>query len=186
MRRRLRALRRALAPERDEASSRAAALAPLSLWPPAPIVAGYLALESEIDPAPLLQRLAAAGARILLPAVTDRDAPLIFREAGEPKDLAADLIGLPAPPPSARVLVPDLLIVPLLAFDRVGGRLGQGGGFYDRTLRQMRSRGAVFAVGLAFAGQEVDRAPMGPGDERLDAVLTERGYIAFEKDRSCV
>ena len=69
----------------------------------------------------------------------------------------------------------------MLAFDRSGGRLGQGGGFYDRTLRDLRRRGEVFAVGLAFAGQEVDQAPMGPDDEPLDAVLTEKGYIAFGK-----
>jgi 5-formyltetrahydrofolate cyclo-ligase len=74
-----------------------------------------------------------------------------------------------------------LLITPLLAFDRSGGRLGQGGGFYDRTLRELRRQGAVFAVGLAFAGQEVERTPIGPGDEPLDAVLTEKGYIAFRK-----
>jgi 5-formyltetrahydrofolate cyclo-ligase len=186
MRHRLRALRRALARDRDEASNRAAALAPLGLWPAAPIVGGYLAIESEIDPAPLLRRLAATGARILLPAVTALDAPLLFREAGEPNDLAADLVGLPAPPPSANVLVPQLVITPLLAFDRAGGRLGQGGGFYDRTLRRLRSQGSVIAVGLAFAGQEVERTPMGRCDERLDAVLTERGYIEFEKDSSCV
>jgi 5-formyltetrahydrofolate cyclo-ligase len=181
LRRRLRALRRELARGREEASERAAALAPLTVWPIAPIVAGYLAMESEIDPAPLLQRLAAAGARIVLPAVTALDAPLIFREAGDREDLVTDLIGLPAPAPSAPALQPTLVIAPLLGFDRMGGRLGQGGGFYDRTLRDLRRRGPVTVVGLAFAGQEIDRAPMGPGDERLDAVLTERGYIEFGK-----
>jgi 5-formyltetrahydrofolate cyclo-ligase len=186
MRRHLRARRRVLARHREEASNRAAALAPLNLWPPAPIVAGYLAMALEIDPAPLLRRLEAAGARILLPAVMALDSPLLFLEAGDPDDLRADLIGLPAPPPSANVLVPDLVITPLLAFDRAGGRLGRGGGFYDRTLRRLRRQGSVIAVGLAFAGQEVERTPMGRCDERLDAVLTERGYIEFEKDSSCV
>ena len=181
LRRRLRALRRQLARDREGASQRAADLAPLSLWPAAPIVAGYLAMETEFDPAPLLRRLEAGGARILLPAVTARDAPLIFREAGAPEDLAPDLVGIPAPPPTALALQPLLVIVPLLAFDRTGGRLGQGGGFYDRTLRGLRRRGAVTAVGVAFAGQEVERVPVGPGDERLDAVLTERGYIEFGK-----
>jgi 5-formyltetrahydrofolate cyclo-ligase len=181
LRRRLRALRRELARGREEASERAAALAPLNMWPIAPIVAGYLAMESEIDPAPLLQRLAAAGARIVLPAVTRLDAPLIFREVGDRDDLVTDLLGLPTPAPSAPALRPTLVITPLLGFDRMGGRLGQGGGFYDRTLRDLRRRGLVTVVGLAFAGQEIDRAPMGPGDERLDAVLTERGYIEFGK-----
>jgi len=181
LRRRLRALRRDLARDRDTASERAAELAPLGLWPAARNVAGYLAAPVEIDPAPLLCRLAAAGARILLPVVTARGAPLAFREAGARESLVADFAGLPAPPPSAATGVPGLLITPLLAFDRSGGRLGQGGGFYDRTLRDLRRRGEVFAVGLAFAGQEVDQAPMGPDDEPLDAVLTEKGYIAFGK-----
>lgn len=181
LRHRLRALRRELARDREEASERAAALAPLNFWPTARIAAGYLAMETEIDPAPLLRRLAACGARILLPAVTALDAPLVFREAGDRNGFMADLAGLPAPPPSSPAFVPALVITPLLAFDRTGGRLGQGGGFYDRTLRDLRRRGPVTAVGLAFAGQEVEQAPVGPGDERLDAVLTERGYIEFGK-----
>ncbi len=181
LRRRLRALRRGLARDREEASQRAAALAPLNLWPATPIVAGYLAMTNEIDPAPLLRRLAACGARILLPVVTALDAPLVFREAGDRNGFMTDLAGLPAPPPSSPAFVPALVITPLLAFDRTGGRLGQGGGFYDRTFRDLRRRGSVTAVGLAFAGQEVEQAPVGPGDERLDAVLTERGYIEFGK-----
>jgi 5-formyltetrahydrofolate cyclo-ligase len=181
MRRRLRALRRALAANREEASQQAATLAPLGLWPAAAVVAGYLAMETELDPAPLLRRLAAAGARILLPVVTARDAALVFREAVERKDLVADLAGLPAPPPWSPPRVPALVITPLLAFDRTGGRLGQGGGYYDRTLRDLRRQGPVTAVGFAFAGQEVERAPRGPCDERLDGVLTERGYIEFGK-----
>jgi 5-formyltetrahydrofolate cyclo-ligase len=181
LRRRLRVLRRALAKDRKDVSERVAALAPLHLWPDAAIVAGYLAMGTEIDPAPLLRRMAARGATILLPVVEARDAPLVFRAAGAPEILAPDLVGLPAPPASAAAGVPDLVITPLLAFDRAGGRLGQGGGFYDRTLRDLRRRGPVIAIGLAFAGQEVERAPMGPCDERLDAVLTERGYIGCGK-----
>jgi 5-formyltetrahydrofolate cyclo-ligase len=181
LRRRLSALRRDLACDRQYASEQAAALAPLHLWPAAPLVAGYWAMAAEIDPQPLLRRLAARGSRILLPVVTARDAPLTFREAVEPEQLVADVAGLPAPPPSAADGVPTLVITPLLAFDRSGGRLGLGGGFYDRTLRALRRRGAVLAVGLAFAGQEIEQAPMGPNDERLDAVLTENGYIGFGK-----
>ncbi|HLZ83515.1 MAG TPA: 5-formyltetrahydrofolate cyclo-ligase [Caulobacteraceae bacterium] len=181
LRRRLRALRRGLARDGQQASERAAALAPLHLWPAAPVVAGYLAMRDEIDPGPLLRRLSATGARIVLPAVAAWDAPLVFRAAGEPDGLVTDLLGLPAPPPSSPALVPTLVIAPLLAFDRTGGRLGQGGGYYDRTLRDLRLHGAVTVVGLAFAGQEVERTPMGPCDERLDGVLTERGYIEVGK-----
>jgi 5-formyltetrahydrofolate cyclo-ligase len=179
LRRRLRALRRNLSLDRELASERAAALAPLHLWPTAAAVAGYLAGPTEIDPAPLLRRLAARGSRILLPAVVAPDAPLVFRTAGPPESLVADAAGFPAPPPWAEVGAPGLVITPLLAFDRSGGRLGQGGGFYDRTLRALRGRGAVIAVGLAFSGQEIESAPLSPCDERLDAVLTERGYIGF-------
>jgi 5-formyltetrahydrofolate cyclo-ligase len=181
LRRRLRALRRDLARDGEEASERAAAMAPLDLWPAAPIVAGYRAAGYEIDPAPLLRRLAARGAQVVFPAVTARDAPLVFREAVSDERLVADLVGLPAPPAWAKARVPGLVIAPLLAFDRAGGRLGQGGGFYDRTVRDLRRRGPVTVVGLAFAGQEVDRAPMGPCDERLDGVLTEKGYIEVGK-----
>jgi 5-formyltetrahydrofolate cyclo-ligase len=181
LRRRLRAVRRELARDRDAASHRAAALAPLHLWPAAPTVAGYLAMGSEIDPAPLLRRLAASGARVLAPVVTAFGAPLIFRDLATAGGLVVDFAGLPAPPPSAKAYVPNLVITPLLAFDRGGGRLGQGGGFYDRTLRDLRRGGAVKVVGLAFAGQEVEEVPMGPRDERLDAVLTETGYIEFGK-----
>jgi 5-formyltetrahydrofolate cyclo-ligase len=177
----MRGVRRRLAANREAASEQAASLAPLDLWAPAPAVAAYLAMEMEIDPAPLLLRLTARGARVLLPVVTAWRAPLCFREAGDRESLVADLAGLPAPPPSAAAGVPHLVITPLLAFDRSGGRLGQGGGFYDRTLRALRGQGAVFAVGLAFAGQEVDQAPMAPCDERLDAVLTEQGYMEFGK-----
>ena len=138
-------------------------------------------MEGEIDPAPLLRRLTARGARVLLPVVTAWHAPLCFREAGLQESLVRDLAGLPAPPPTAAAGVPDLVITPLLAFDQSGGRLGQGGGFYDRTLRDLRRRGVVFAVGLAFACQEIERAPMGPCDEPLDAVLTEKGYMEFRK-----
>jgi 5-formyltetrahydrofolate cyclo-ligase len=153
------------------------ALAPVERWRPLGVVAGYGALEDEIDPAPLLARLQALGARIVMPVVAARGAALIFREAGKVADWTPDAAGISAPPPGAFEAVPDLLLVPLLAFDRAGGRLGQGGGYYDRTLAVLRARGPVRAIGLAFAGQEVGQAPMGPRDQRLDAVLTERAYI---------
>ena len=141
------------------------------------MVAAYLPMETEIDPGPLLRRLAGRGARVVLPVVVGRDAPLVFREADPACALAVDAAGLPCPPASAATFDPDLILVPLLAFDRAGGRLGQGGGYYDRTLRALRARRPITAVGLAFAGQEIDHAPMGPFDEPLDAILTEIAYI---------
>ncbi len=177
MRRRLRALRRRLAADRSAASERAAALAPLALWGPVRVAAGYGALADEIDPAPLLRRLEAMGARVVMPVAIARDAPLVFRDAGAPATWRPDAAGMLAPPPAAPEATPDLVIAPLLAFDRAGGRLGQGGGYYDRTLAALRGRGAVRVVGLAFAGQEVASAPMDQNDQRLDAVLTETGYF---------
>ncbi len=177
LRRRMRALRRALAAGRDAASHAAAALAPAPRWAPFHIVAGYGAMPGEMDPGPLLARLAALGARIVMPVVVARGSPLIFREAGEAGGWRPDAAGIPGPPPGAPEAAPDLLIVPLLAFDRAGGRLGQGGGYYDRTLAALRARGRARAVGLAFAGQEAPEVPMGPQDERLDAILTEKAYI---------
>jgi 5-formyltetrahydrofolate cyclo-ligase len=177
MRRRLRARRLELAARRGEASEAAAAVAPFALWGRYRVVAGYAPMEAEIDPGPLLRRMAAAGARIVLPVVIARDAPLIFREVAPPRDFLADAAGILAPPPTAAEAAPDLVIAPLLAFDRGGGRLGQGGGYYDRTLRALRARGPVWVVGLAYAGQEVAQTPRGQDDEALDAILTELAYI---------
>jgi 5-formyltetrahydrofolate cyclo-ligase len=86
---------------------------------------------------------------------------------------------VPAPLRGAPEHAPDLIIAPLLAFDSRGGRLGQGGGLYDRTIRDLRRRGSVFVLGLAYAEQELETTPMGPEDERLDAILTECGYRSF-------
>jgi len=149
------------------------------------VVAGYSRAGSEIDPAPVMAELArrAGGAlRLALPATTALDAPLSFRAWAPGQALAPDLMGLAAPPASAPAVRPDLVIAPLLAFDARGGRLGQGGGHYDRTLAALRAHGPVFVLGLAFAGQEVEALELAPHDQRLDAVLTDEGYRAFEQD----
>jgi 5-formyltetrahydrofolate cyclo-ligase len=139
-------------------------------------------MQSEIDTGPLAGRLATAGVRILLPVVVAPDAPLVFREAVGA--LAPDAAGILAPAAAAQAGEPDLLIVPLLAFDDRGNRLGYGGGFYDRTLSALRAHRTVFAVGLAFAGQEVDAVPHDDRDQKLDAIVTEIGYRRFShKDR---
>jgi 5-formyltetrahydrofolate cyclo-ligase len=177
MRRRMRAVRQGLAWLRVEAAEAAARLAPLARWPSAPVVSGYLPMADEFDPGPLLQRLAVAGAVNALPVVVARGAPLLFRAAGPEAALAPDAVGILAPPPSSPVVAPRLVVTPLLAFDRAGGRLGQGGGYYDRTLAALRAAGPLLAVGLAFAAQEVESVPTGPGDERLNAILTEKAYI---------
>ncbi|WP_340647210.1 5-formyltetrahydrofolate cyclo-ligase [Phenylobacterium sp.] len=173
---RLRVLRKALALAAPDAAERAAALLPLDRLPAFTAFAGYHALGSELDPGPLIRRLAATGASLALPVALARDAPLVFR-AWDPRDrLVPDAVGVPAPPPSAAGLHPDLVIAPLLGFDRRGGRLGQGGGHYDRTLETLRAARSVFVLGLAYAGQEVEAMTLDAHDQRLDAILTETGY----------
>ena len=147
------------------------------------IAAFYLRQGSELDPQPLATWFAQQGVRICMPAVALPDQPLIFREvAGEV--FHADALGLPAPPAYAEIVRPDLIFVPLLGFDLTGARLGQGGGYYDRTLAALRAGGpAVRAIGLAYAGQRVERLPTDVFDQRLDGVLTETTYLDFTGDR---
>jgi len=177
LRRRLRELRRRLAAEAPDAAQRAAAHLPLGKFPNLQWVAGYHALGSEMDPLPLCRRFADAGARLALPVAERPDAPLVFRAWSEGKLLVRDVMGVLSPSLQAAPALPDLVITPLLAFDRRGGRLGQGGGHYDRTLANLRARKQVFVLGLAYAGQEVEDLPLEPHDQRLDAILTETGYI---------
>lgn len=142
-----------------------------------PVAAIYRATGSELDPAPLADWLRGQGVRLCLPVVVRRDAPLVFREAVQGA-YARDVLGLSVPPPHAPELRPETVFVPLLGFDRRGGRIGQGGGFYDRTLEALRAGGPqVLAIGLAYAGQEIDAVPLEPFDQRLDGVLTEKAYL---------
>lgn len=138
-------------------------------------VAGYWPVGGEIDGRPLLAALAKAGRQIALPRVTSRtgDARFFAWRAGDA--LTADAFGVPSPPPSKEV-APSLILTPLLAFDRAGGRLGQGGGHYDRIISLYRAHGAI-AVGLAYAEQEMERVPSGAHDAHLDWVLTPREAI---------
>ncbi|MDZ4320833.1 MAG: 5-formyltetrahydrofolate cyclo-ligase, partial [Phenylobacterium sp.] len=144
--------------------------------PPGRIVAVYRAIGSELDADALSRALSRAGRELCLPVVIERDAPMIFRRwlPGEPLEL--DEAGVPAPFPLAELVEPDLILTPLLAFDARGGRLGQGGGYYDRTFA---ARPDALRVGFAYAGQEIDDLPLEPHDIRLHGVLTETGYRAF-------
>lgn len=138
------------------------------------VVAGYWPIQGELDPRPLLTELGRRGARCALPAVPGRERPLEFREWAPDDPLVRGEFGTSEPPPDARVIVPELLIVPLLAFDKYGFRLGYGGGYYDRTIRSLRrDTENCLAVGFAYAGQEVDAVPHDETDERLDWVVTE-------------
>jgi 5-formyltetrahydrofolate cyclo-ligase len=144
---------------------------------PGTLVSGFMPLKSEINPLPLMQKLAEAGARLALPAIAGRGKPLLMRawEFGVPLDRGQ--WGIREPKPDAPEVEPDILLVPLLAFDREGFRIGYGAGYYDMTIHRLRALKPIAAVGIAFAAQEVPKIPTTPRDERLDLVLTEREVI---------
>lgn len=141
-------------------------------------VSGFIPYKSEITTLPLLTRLAEQGWRTCLPIVIEMEAPLIFRQwlPGEP--LVNGAYDIPVPLETAPEAVPDVLLVPLLAFDRRGYRLGYGGGFYDRTLEQLRAFKRVVAIGVAYHAQMVDEVPVGLHDAPLDYVMTEQDCFA--------
>jgi 5-formyltetrahydrofolate cyclo-ligase len=142
---------------------------------PGTIVGGYHALAEEADPSLLLARLVELGCEVAFPRVTAKDAPLEFHLVPDGEVLEPGSFGIPEPLdhwPRAR---PGLLLVPLLAFDRHGHRLGYGGGFYDRTLALLK----VPAVGIAYAGQEAASLPRGPHDMALTMIVTEKGVRRF-------
>jgi len=140
-------------------------------------VGGYWPIRDEIDPRPLLAALAEAGCQNALPAVVAPQAPLCFRTWLPGDALLPGPYGIPTPAETAPVVRPALLLVPLLAFDRSGHRLGYGGGYYDRTIASLRAEGELLAVGLAYAGQQLGGVPKAAADEALDWVVTERGAI---------
>lgn len=141
------------------------------------IVSGFMPLKSEINPMPLMRRLADAGAQLALPAVAGRGKPLTMRAFAFGEPLVAGVWGIREPGPDAREVFPDIVIVPLLAFDRAGRRLGYGAGYYDMTITGLRARKPVIAVGIAFAAQEIPRVPTTARDAALDLVLTEHEVI---------
>ncbi|MEM7443870.1 MAG: 5-formyltetrahydrofolate cyclo-ligase [Pseudomonadota bacterium] len=136
-------------------------------------VSGYWPMGNEIDVRPLCLRLRESGVVTALPVVIDRHRPLIFRAWDDTTELADGPYGTHQPTDASPVVVPDILLVPMLAFDNLGNRLGYGGGYYDRTLIDLRARKPVQAIGVAFAGQRVDRLEVGRHDAGLDGVVTE-------------
>lgn len=139
------------------------------------IVGGYHALPDEADPALLLERLVELGCHIAYPRVAGKGRPLEFHRVPDGEVLAPGVFGIHEPLDIWPRAVPAILLVPLLAFDSSGYRLGYGGGFYDRTLALLK----VPAIGIAYAGQEVASLPSEPHDRSLDMVLTEQGIRRF-------
>lgn len=138
-------------------------------------VAGFMPIQTEIDPRPAMEEAAAHGP-VGIPVIQAAGQPLKFA-LWEP-----DMPLVPGPfkamiPEHPTWMTPEIVIVPLVAFDRHGGRLGYGGGFYDRTLEGLRANGACLAIGFAFAAQEAENLPLEPTDQPLDLIITEAGIL---------
>ena len=139
------------------------------------VLSGYMPMRTEIDP---LAAMAAHQGTVGVPVIMGKGLPLRFREWTPGARMVEGAFKALIPEEGGWV-EPEVLIVPLLAFDARGYRLGYGGGFYDRTLEGLRARGPVLAVGFAFAAQEVAEVPIDATDQRLDAVVTEKGVTLF-------
>ena len=155
-------------------------LLPPSEWlrrvPPGAAIASYRPMGGEIDPVAIETQLASAGHPVAFPRVTQADAPLRFHHAPSPADWEAGPHAILQPMANTAPVSPALILVPLLAFTRSGARLGQGGGYYDRTFA---ARSDAIRIGFAYAGQQVERLALQDHDIRLHGVLTETGYTAF-------
>jgi 5-formyltetrahydrofolate cyclo-ligase len=182
LRREMVARRDGLAVELRGAAAEAIAARPFPVpVKPGAVVSSFMPMKSEIDPRPLMKTLAGAGARLALPVVAGRGRPLVMRAWNFDQPLAAGVWGIREPEPEAAEVEPDILLVPLLAFDRTGHRLGYGGGYYDLTIAHLRACKAIIAVGLAYASQEIAAVPATSRDVALDLVLTEHDVIDLRK-----
>jgi 5-formyltetrahydrofolate cyclo-ligase len=141
--------------------------------PKGAIIAGYWPMGDEMDPRPLMLALASRGHAMALPVTPPRGEPLAFHAWAPGAALRPGPMGT-SEPIAGEALCPDVLLVPLLAFDRAGRRLGYGGGYYDRTLAALP---AAKAIGIAYAGQEMAEVPAGPQDMRLPLIATEDSVI---------
>jgi 5-formyltetrahydrofolate cyclo-ligase len=170
--------RNALPPDLRAEAAEAIAARPFPVGAtPGLVVSGFMPLKSEINPLPLMRRLAGQGAALALPAIAGRGKPLIMRAFAFGDELAAGQWGIREPKPQAREVAPDIMLVPLLAFDRDGKRIGYGAGYYDMTIAKFRAVKPLVAIGVAFAAQEIAEVPVTERDARLDLVLTERETI---------
>jgi 5-formyltetrahydrofolate cyclo-ligase len=142
------------------------------------MVGGYVAMGDEADPTQMIAALRTRGCEVSFPLV-HKGQPLTFHVPVEGEHWIRSGFGVLEPRPDWPLALPEVLLVPLLAFDATGYRLGYGGGYYDRTLAQFRAERPVTAIGVAFAGQEIECVPRDAGDQRLDAVVTEQAFRRF-------
>jgi 5-formyltetrahydrofolate cyclo-ligase len=146
------------------------------------VVSGYSPIRSELDPTPLMRKLASQGAKLALPAVMARGKSLAFRAWSPGARLTLGPLGILEPSPAATELIPDIMLVPCAAFDRLGHRIGYGAGHYDFTLAHLRKMKPIVTVGLAFAAQEIKAVPALAHDVALDYVLTEKKAFDFRSN----
>lgn len=162
----------------DRPARGAAACAHLLRWlaahAPGAVLAGYVPIRGEADPRPAL---AAHRGPTCLPVVEGPARPLTFRLWRPGERLEPGAFGTMQPPAGAEIIQPQVVIVPLAAFDRRGGRIGYGGGYYDRSLEKLRAGGGGLAVGFGYAAQQVESVPEGAHDQPLDLVVTEGGIL---------
>lgn len=147
---------------------------------PGKTVSAFIPFGDEIDTRPLLASLAADGFVTCVPVVVKPASPLQFRSWVPGEELVPGRWNIPVPAETADVVEPDVLLVPLLAFDAKGYRLGYGGGFYDRTIARLRKLKPVIAIGVAYSAQQVHEVVRGEHDEKLDWILTEAGAMKVE------
>lgn len=176
------ARRDALAPDRRIEMSLAMAEAAEAIdFDPGTVIAGYLPIRSEPDLRPLLARLGERGARLCLPVVLDRQT-IVFRELVRGAELVRTGFGTSGPGPDAEVLDPQILMMPLSAFDAAGNRLGYGAGHYDRAIARLHAKGLLpRLIGTAFSVQETDSLPCEAHDVALEMILTEQGLRSFSQ-----
>lgn len=145
-------------------------------------ISGYYPVGSEANILPLLNALQKKGYDLALPVVDTFHSPLIFRRWDEATEMQEGAFGILEPAPDAASVYPGLILTPLLAFDRQGNRLGYGGGYYDLSIRSIREKQPVYALGVAYAAQEVIAVPCDKNDTALDGILTEKGAIRLESE----
>lgn len=140
-------------------------------------IAGYMPLKGEVSCMAILENLNRQSHILCLPVVEGRNIPLLFRHYRPGDPVRRGMLGPQEPLPSAREIIPDALIIPMLGFTRQGYRLGYGTGFYDRTLEVLRQLKPIKTIGVAFSAQEIDDLPIEPHDVKLDLIITEKEII---------
>lgn len=176
LRHRMRTIRAEAAARDPDAAEKLADIFPMKLLERyGPVVSGYVAINEELDPFPLMERLARSGAELCLPRMEETGISWRLWSPGEP--LERRPFGLSEPPADAPEVTPTLVLTPLLAYDTMGNRLGYGRGHYDAALEKLRAKGRAFACAVAYAAQQIDKVPAEPHDQPLDWAITPIGSV---------